>query len=77
MFKMRNKLGNAIIVAKTERRRDELLRLGFTEIKEQTEGYNFSSMKVDELKKYAASSGIDISAAKNKADIIKILTESI
>lgn len=77
MFKMKNKLGNAIDIVKTERRRDELLRLGFTEIKEQTEGYNLSSMKVDELKAFAAERGIDISAAKNKAEIIKILSESI
>lgn len=74
MFKMRNKLGNAIVIAKTEQRRDALVRLGFTEIKE---GHNLSAMKVDELKALAAERGIDISAASNKAEIIKILSESM
>ena len=77
MFVMRNEVGNAIFTVKTESRRDELLRFGFTEIKEQTEGYDLSAMKVDELKAFAAERGIDISAAKNKAEIIKILSESI
>ena len=77
MFKMRNKLGNAIVIAKTEQRRDALIRLGFTEIKEHTEGHNLSAMKVDELKALAAERGIDISAASNKAEIIKILSESM
>ncbi len=77
MFKVKNKLGNAILTVKTERRRDELLHRGFTEVKEHTNGPDLSSMKVDELKVFAAERGIDISAAKNKADIIKILSESI
>ncbi len=35
MFKMRNAVGSAIIIAKNERRRDELLKRGFTLVEEK------------------------------------------
>ena len=35
MFKMRNPAGSAVIIAKTERRRDELLSRGFTLVEEK------------------------------------------
>ena len=36
MFKMRNAVGSAVIMVKSERRRDELLRRGFTLEKTET-----------------------------------------
>lgn len=77
MYKMKNSAGNIIAVAETEIRRDELKSCGYTEIKETTEGFNLSAMKVDELKAFAAEHNIDISDAKNKAEIIEIIGKNI
>lgn len=35
MFKMKNPIGSAVIIARTERRRDELLKRGFTLVEEK------------------------------------------
>ena len=71
MFKMRNPNGNAVFLVKTERRRDELLRLGFTLEKEKTEGINLDKLKVEELKAFAEKNGIDLAGCANKAEILK------
>ena len=72
MFKMKNKLGNAILNAKTERRRDALIRCGFTPVEDDAEP-TFSKMKKDELIAYAEGHNIDISSANTKDEIIAIL----
>lgn len=71
MFKMVNKLGNAILIVKTEARRDELMRYGFTVIKDAADR-TFSKMKKDELIAYAEEHNIDISSANTKDEIIAI-----
>ena len=73
MFKMKNKLGNAILIVKTEARRDELKRYGFTVIEDAAEP-TFSKMKKDELIAYAEEHNIDISSANTKDEIIAILS---
>ena len=74
MFKMRNATGNAIVIAKSERRRDALIALGFTEAKEET---NLDKMKVEELEKFAADKSIDLSDCANKAEKLAKIKESI
>ena len=72
MFKMKNKLGNAILIVKSEARRDALVRCGFTVIEDEAER-TFSKMKKDELIAYAEEHNIDISSANTKDEIIAIL----
>lgn len=71
MFVMKNKLGNVQIVAKNERRRDELISRGFVVADKQEK--SFDKMKVEELKLYAETHNIDISSANNKAEILGII----
>lgn len=77
MFKMRNAVGSAVLIAKTERRRDALLALGFTEVKEETDGINLDKLKVDELEAFAKEKGIDLSGCTNKAEILEKIKNSI
>ena len=77
MYKLKNAIGNIVVDVDTEARRDELKSCGYVDIETTTEGYNFSAMKVDELKTFAAEHNIDISAAKNKAEIIEIINKNI
>ncbi len=74
MFKMRNSTGNAIVIAKSERRRDALITLGFTEVKEEI---NLDKMKVEDLEKFAKEKGIDLSDCANKAEKLAKIKESI
>lgn len=74
MFKMRNATGNAIVIAKSERRRDALIALRFTEVKEET---NLDKMKVEELEAFAKDKGIDLSDCANKAEKLAKIKESI
>lgn len=74
---MRSFYGNEIREVYTERKRDELKELGFTEIKEETEGVNPEKMKVSELDKFAESNGIDLSDCKNREEKILKIKESI
>ena len=71
MFVMKNKLGNVQIVAKTERRRDELISRGF--VLAYATVKSLDEMKVEELNNYAAEHNIDISSAKNRAEKIAII----
>lgn len=76
MFKMRNATGNAIVIAKSERRRDALMALGFTEVKEKVE-IALDKMKVEELEAFAKDNGIDLSDCGNKAEKLEKIKESI
>lgn len=70
MFVMKNKLGNVQIVAKNERRRDELISRGFVQVSADK---SLDEMKLEELKLYATAHNIDISSAKNKAETLEII----
>lgn len=72
MFVMKNKLGNVQIVAKTERRRDELIKLGYKVVEDKKEE-NLEKMKKEELEKIAAEKGVDISGAKNNAERVAMI----
>lgn len=74
MFKMRNAVGSAIIIAKNERRRDELLKRGFTLVEDNV---NFDKMKGDKLEKFAADKGIDLSGCKNREEKLAKIKEAI
>lgn len=76
-YVMRSFYGNEIKEVDTERKRDELKELGFTEIKEETEGVNLDKMKVSELESIAESNGIDLSDCKNREEKILKIKESI
>ena len=76
MFKMRNAVGSAVLIAKTERRRDALLALGFTEVKEDAK-INLDKLKVDELEAFAKEKGIDLSGCTNKAEMLEKIKKSI
>ena len=76
-YVMRSFYGNEIKEVDTERKRDELKELGFTEIKEETKGVNLDKMKVSELEAFAESKGIDLSECKTeKKNSIKSKTQS-
>ena len=76
MFKMRNATGNAVVIAKSERRRDALIALGFTEVKGKVE-INLDKMKVEELEAFAKDKGIDLSDCGNKAEKLEKIKNSI
>lgn len=77
MYKMVNKFGNAIRYAKTKEKRDALIELGYHEEKEEAEKIDLEKMKVEELEKYAAEKGIDLTGCNNKAEKIAKIRESI
>ena len=73
MYKMVNRYGNAHKTVKTERERDELLKIGYTEEKEKID---INKMTVEQLEKYAADNAIDLSECNNKAEkLVKIKAE--
>lgn len=76
-YVMRSFYGNEIKEVDTERKRDELKELGFTEIKEETEGVNLDKMKVSELEAFAESKGIDLSECKNREEKLDKIKNSI
>ena len=76
-YVMKSFYGNEIREVDTERKRDELKELGFTEIKEETEDINFDKMKVSELEVLADSKGIDLSECKNREDKLLKIREFI
>lgn len=76
MFKMVNRYGNAHKIAKTERERDELLRVGYTEEKESGT-ISIDDMTVAQLEAYAKEHNIDLSECKNKAEKTQKIKESI
>lgn len=66
-----HKVGDAIEV--TEERASEILSAGkYIEV-DESKAPALDKMKVDELKAFAAERNIDISEAKNKAEIIAII----
>ena len=71
MFVLKNKLGTAYIETKSELRRDDLIKRGWILVKKEQ---NLEKMKKEELEKYAADNGIDISSAKTKTEILDIIT---
>ena len=79
MFKMRNAIGNAILIAKSERKRAALKELGFIEVEsvEKAPITNLDKMKVSELETLAESNGIDLSDCKNREEKISKIRESI
>lgn len=76
-YVMRSFYGNEIKEVDTERKRDELKELGFTVIKEETEGVNLDKMKVSELEAFAESKGIDLSECKNREEKLDKIKNSI
>lgn len=74
---MRSFYGNEIKEVDTERKRDELKELGFTVIKEETEGVNLDKMKVSELEAFAESKVLTYRNVKTeKKNSIKSKTQS-
>lgn len=76
MFKMKNPIGSAVIIARTERRRDELLSRGFTLVEEKAE-VSLNKMKVEDLEKFAKEKGIDLSDCANKNEKLEKIKKSI
>lgn len=77
-YVMRSFYGNEIKEVNSERKRDELIELGFTEIKEATtEARSIEKMKVSEIEVIAESNGIDLSDCKNREEKISKIRESI
>ena len=76
---MRNAIGNAILIAKSERKRAALKELGFIEVEsvEKAPITNLDKMKVSELETLAESNGIDLSDCKNREEKISKIRESI
>ena len=79
MFKMRNAIGNAILIAKSERKRAALKELGFIEVEsvEKAPIANLDKMKVSELEALAESKGIDLSDCRNREDKLTKIKEAI
>lgn len=65
MFTLKNKYGNIVKTATTQREKEMLEALGYKEV---TEGINLDKMKVEELEAFAEGKGIDLSDCKNKAE---------
>lgn len=76
MFKMVNRYGNAICMAKTEKERDELIVKGYHEEIEK-EKINLDKMTVDELEAYAKENNISLDGCSNKAEKLAKIKESI
>ena len=74
MFVLKNKLGTAFIETESALRRDDLIKRGWTLVKKEE---NLEKMKKEELEKYAAEKGIDISSAKTKTEILDIITDKL
>ena len=76
MYRLISALGNEVIETENERKRDQLLELGYR--LDNSGGKSVDEMNVAELEKYAEVKGIDLSACRNKADklaAIKAATE--
>lgn len=76
MFTLKNEYGNIFKTAKTERAKKNLEALGYEVVSATTE-INLDKMKVDELEKFAADKGIDLSDCANKAEKLAKIKESI
>lgn len=74
MFVLKNKYGNVYKKVNTERERDELLKSGYELVVYEV---NLDKMKVEELEKFAADKGIDLSDCANKAEKLAKIKESI
>ena len=76
-YVMRSFYGNEIKEVDTERKRDELKELGFTEIRGESKEINLDKMKVSELEALAESKGIDLSDCRNREDKLTKIKEAI
>lgn len=76
MFTLKNKYGNIVKTVETQREKENLEALGYEVVSATTE-INLDKMKVDELEKFAADKGIDLSDCANKAEKLAKIKESI
>ena len=74
-YVMRSYYGNEIKEVDSERKRDELIELGFTEIKPEAPSLN--DMTVAELEAFAKEKGINLSDCKNKFEKLEKIKNSI
>lgn len=74
-YVMRSYYGNEIKEVDSERKRDELKELGFTEIK--PEAPSFNDMTVAELEAFAKEKGINLSDCRNKFEKLEKIKNSI
>ena len=74
MFKLISRYKNEIINTDSERKRDNLIDLGYTLVEEKI---NFEKMKVEELDIYAEEKGINLSGCNNKAEKLEKIKNSI
>ena len=74
MFVLISRLKNEIIRTDSESKRDRLIDLGYTIVEEKL---NLEKMKVEDLEKYAADNGIDLSGCANKTEKIAKIKESV
>lgn len=66
-YRMISRYGNAVKETDSERRRDDLIRLGYREYK-APEIKPLDEMTVPELEAYAKEKGIDLGCCTNKAE---------
>ena len=74
MFKLKNKYGNVYHEVNTEREKDELLKAGYTLVEDKV---NLDKMKLEDLEKFAADNGIDLTECNNKPEKLAKIKEAI
>ena len=72
MFTLKNKYGNIVKTVETQREKENLEALGY-----EVDMPDLNKMKVEELEKFAADKGIDLSDCANKAEKLAKIKESI
>ena len=76
MFTLKNKYGNVYKKVNTERERDELLKEGYTLVEKEVKT-DLDKMKVEDLEKFAADNGIDLTGCNNKLEKLEKIKNSI
>lgn len=76
MFKMVNRYGNAVCMAKTEKERDELITRGYHEETEAAE-INLDKMTVEQLEAFAKEKNISLDGCNNKAEKLAKIKEVV
>lgn len=75
MFKMINRYGNAVCIAKTEKEKEELLIRGYHEDTEKE--IKLDEMTVAQLEAYAKEKNIDLSDCSNKVEKLLKIKETV
>ena len=76
-YTLKSEYGNIVQSTDSERKRDRLLRLGYSLVEEPTEGYSLDKMTVDQLEAFAKEKDISLEGCNNKAEKLNKIKEAI